>query len=77
MEIYVARQPIFNKNKKIYAYELLFRAGMSNFFPDIDGITVGVSGYGTAEGTHAVTPYDDPGTGTLLADPPHHPGNGR
>lgn len=36
MEIYVARQPIFNKNKKIHAYELLFRDSMSNFFPDVD-----------------------------------------
>ncbi len=39
METYVARQPIFNKNKKIFAYELLFRGSMSNFFPDIDGET--------------------------------------
>ncbi|MBC8431082.1 MAG: EAL domain-containing protein [Desulfobacterales bacterium] len=37
MEIYVARQPIFNKSKKIYGYELLFRTSMSNFFPEIDG----------------------------------------
>ena len=39
METYVARQPIFNKSKKIFGYELLFREGMSNFFPDIDGDT--------------------------------------
>ena len=39
MEVYVARQPIFKKNKKIYGYELLFRGGMSNCFPDIDGDT--------------------------------------
>jgi c-di-GMP-related signal transduction protein len=39
MEVYVARQPIFNKNKKIYGYELLFRASMENFFPKIDGNT--------------------------------------
>ena len=39
MEIYVARQPIFNKNKKLYGYELLFRDGLSNAFPDIDGDT--------------------------------------
>lgn len=39
MEVYVARQPIFKKNKKIHAYELLFRGGMSNYFPDIDGDT--------------------------------------
>ncbi len=37
MEVYVARQPIFNKQKKIYGYELLFRGGMTNAFPDIDG----------------------------------------
>ena len=40
MEVFVARQPIFNKNKKIYGYELLFREGMDNFFPaDMDGNT--------------------------------------
>ncbi len=37
MEVYVARQPIFNEKKKLYAYELLFRASMDNFFPNIDG----------------------------------------
>ena len=39
MDVFVARQPIFNINKKIYAYELLFRTGMSNAFPDLDGET--------------------------------------
>ena len=39
MEVYVARQPIFDKDKKIYGYELLFRDSMSNYFPDIDGDT--------------------------------------
>ena len=39
MEIYVARQPIFEKNLKIYGYELLFRGGMTNAFPNIDGNT--------------------------------------
>ena len=39
MKVYVARQPIFKKNKKLYGYELLFRGGMSNAFPDIDGDT--------------------------------------
>ena len=37
MDVFVARQPIFNKQKKIYAYELLFRTGVSNGFPDIEG----------------------------------------
>jgi c-di-GMP-related signal transduction protein len=38
MEVYVARQPIFRNNKKIHGYEVLFRDGISNFFPkDVDG----------------------------------------
>jgi EAL and modified HD-GYP domain-containing signal transduction protein len=37
MEIFVARQPIFTKQKKIFGYELLFRNGLENAFPDIDG----------------------------------------
>ena len=39
MEVYVARQTIFNRSKETYGYELLFRNGMSNVFPDIDGDT--------------------------------------
>ncbi len=39
MEVYVARQPIFNTKQKIFGYELLFRGGTSNAFPDIDGDT--------------------------------------
>ncbi len=39
MQIYVARQPIFNKSKETIAYELLFRDSMSNAFPDVDGET--------------------------------------
>lgn len=35
--VYVARQPIFDANKNIYAYELLFRDGTANYMPDIDG----------------------------------------
>ena len=37
MDIYVARQPIFDIKKCIFGYELLFRADMANFFPDIQG----------------------------------------
>ncbi|MCP3876156.1 MAG: HDOD domain-containing protein [Desulfobacteraceae bacterium] len=37
MEVFVARQPIFNREKKIFGYELLFRDGLENSFPDIDG----------------------------------------
>ncbi len=39
MDVFVARQPIFDRNKNIYAYELLFRSGKTNAFPDIDGET--------------------------------------
>ncbi len=37
MDIYVARQPIFRRDKTLYGYELLFRDGLSNAFPDISG----------------------------------------
>ena len=33
---YVARQAILDKHKRLYAYELLFRDGVSNSFPDIE-----------------------------------------
>ncbi|MBN2706319.1 MAG: HDOD domain-containing protein [Deltaproteobacteria bacterium] len=36
-DAYVARQPILDKHKKIFAYELLFRDSMANFAPVIDG----------------------------------------
>lgn len=37
MEAYVARQPILDKDKNLFAYELLIRGGTENAFPDIDG----------------------------------------
>ena len=37
MDIFVARQPIFRKNRSLLGYELLFRDGLTNAFPDIDG----------------------------------------
>ena len=37
MLFYAARQPVFNVDKKIFGYELLFRDGVDNVFPDIDG----------------------------------------
>ncbi|MFT2091274.1 EAL and HDOD domain-containing protein [Paraglaciecola sp. 2405UD69-4] len=36
MNFYVARQPILNKSKALYAYELLFRDGVDNVFPEIN-----------------------------------------
>lgn len=38
-DIFIARQPIFDTNQKIFGYELLFRSGLENFFDqklDID-----------------------------------------
>ncbi len=37
MEIFIARQPIFDKQKKVIAYELLFRSGLVNAFDLRDG----------------------------------------
>ncbi len=37
MDVFVARQPIFDRQRQVYAYELLFRSGMSNAFPGVDG----------------------------------------
>lgn len=35
MFAYVARQAIYDKQKRVYAYELLFRNGIENCFPDV------------------------------------------
>ncbi|TYT74363.1 EAL and HDOD domain-containing protein [Desulfobotulus mexicanus] len=37
METFIARQPIFNTQKQIVAFELLFRNGMDNAMPEMDG----------------------------------------
>lgn len=36
MYAYIARQPIYDTQKQLYGYELLFRDGEANCFPDID-----------------------------------------
>lgn len=36
MFAYVARQAIYNKAKQVFGYELLFRDGIKNCFPDVD-----------------------------------------
>lgn len=36
MYFYAARQPILDRNKQLYAYELLFRDSIDNVFPEID-----------------------------------------
>ncbi len=37
MNAFVARQPIFDSDKKVFGYELLFRSGLDDFFSEIDG----------------------------------------
>lgn len=37
MEVFVARQPIFTKNKNVFAYELLYRSGQQDFYDHDDG----------------------------------------
>ena len=34
---HIARQPVFNRSKQLFGYELLFRDGNANFCPDVDG----------------------------------------
>ena len=43
MDIFVARQPVFTSDKKLFGYELLFRLSLDNVFPNIDG-SVATSG---------------------------------
>lgn len=37
MDIYVARQPIFNRRQKVIGYELLYRSGLTNSYGGTDG----------------------------------------
>ncbi|GEP66407.1 diguanylate phosphodiesterase [Clostridium beijerinckii] len=37
MDIFVARQPIFNRKNEVVAYELLFRNGQNNFYNNTNG----------------------------------------
>ncbi|WP_028324316.1 EAL and HDOD domain-containing protein [Desulfatirhabdium butyrativorans] len=37
MDLYMARQPIFDRNKAVLGYELLFRDGIQSCFPSVDG----------------------------------------
>lgn len=36
MEVYIARQPIFDRKMNVYAYELLYRRSMNNFYEGTD-----------------------------------------
>lgn len=42
MDIYVARQPIFNRDRQVVAYELLFRSGLQNTFGQNDPSTASI-----------------------------------
>jgi c-di-GMP-related signal transduction protein len=37
MEVFVAKQPIYNQNLEVFAYELLYRSSLENSFPEING----------------------------------------
>ena len=37
MDVFLARQPIFDRSNKVIAYELLFRNGYENFCSNVDG----------------------------------------
>lgn len=37
MDVFVARQPIFDRQQQVYGYELLYRLGTDNFYPGLDG----------------------------------------
>ncbi|MFN3420500.1 MAG: hypothetical protein ACK40X_02075 [Armatimonadota bacterium] len=37
MQVFVARQPIFDRMRRVIAYELLFRSGLENVFKATDG----------------------------------------
>ena len=37
MHVFVARQPIFDRNNDVIAYELLFRSGYENAYDNVDG----------------------------------------
>ncbi len=36
MDLFIARQPIFTPQHKVFGYDLLFRSGPENVFPDVD-----------------------------------------
>jgi EAL and modified HD-GYP domain-containing signal transduction protein len=36
MGFFAARQPILDRHKSLFGYELLFRTSLDNVFPDVD-----------------------------------------
>jgi c-di-GMP-related signal transduction protein len=43
MDIYVARQAIFDKQQKVFGYELLYRSGLTNHYDGADGTEASLS----------------------------------
>ncbi len=43
MDIFVARQPIFDVNQNVYGYELLYRSGIVNEYEGTDGSQASLS----------------------------------
>lgn len=43
MDIYVARQAIFDKEQKVFGYELLYRSGLTNHYDGADGTEASLS----------------------------------
>ena len=41
MEVFLARQPIMNRRQQVFAYELLFRAGLDNVYNCTDSNRAG------------------------------------
>ncbi|NDY41836.1 HDOD domain-containing protein [Dissulfurirhabdus thermomarina] len=37
MDLFIGRQPIFDRSQRVVAYELLYRSGRTNAFPGLDG----------------------------------------
>ncbi|MCC5856441.1 MAG: HDOD domain-containing protein [Idiomarina sp.] len=59
MFFYIARQPILNREKKLFAYELLFRNGKSNAFPDISADVATASLIENSQLQHSVNEITD------------------
>ncbi len=54
MQTYLARQPIFDADLDVWAYELLFRTGVENAFPDVEGDEASSSVISDSFTTHGI-----------------------
>ena len=74
---HIARQPIFNRRKQLFGYELLFRDSKANFCPDVDGdlataqvLYKGLLSYGIESLTHGKPAFINFTANLLLQDLP-------